>query len=52
MPDGGAGKATPGLGMGIVEALARQLDARVERSGGLNGAGTSVSITHGPSARR
>jgi chemotaxis protein methyltransferase CheR len=52
MPDGGAGKGTPGLGMGIVEALARQLDARVERSEGLNGAGTSVSITHGPSARR
>lgn len=58
MPDGGAematpgegvpGKGRPGLGTGIVEALARQLDARVERSIGLHGVGTSVSITHGP----
>ena len=47
MPDGGADEVMPGLGTGIVEALARQLDARVERAMGLNGAGTSVSITHG-----
>jgi two-component sensor histidine kinase len=48
MPDGGADTVTPGLGTDIVEALATQLDARVERSVGLNGVGTSVSITHGP----
>jgi two-component sensor histidine kinase len=39
--------ATPGLGTGIVEALARQFDARVETSTGSNGIGTMVSITHG-----
>jgi two-component sensor histidine kinase len=48
MPDGGADTVTPGLGTDIVEALATQLDARVERSVGLNGVGMSVSITHGP----
>ena len=48
MPDGGADTVTPGLGTDIIEALATHLDARVERSVGLNGVGTSVSITHGP----
>jgi chemotaxis protein methyltransferase CheR len=37
--------ATPGLGTSIVQALARQLDGRVEISAALPG--TSVSITHG-----
>ena len=50
LPNGCADKGTPGLGTGIVEALARQLDGRVERSPGLNGIGTSVSIVHGPFA--
>jgi two-component sensor histidine kinase len=47
-PNGGGDTRTPGLGTSIVDALARQLDSRVERSRGLNGLGTSVSITHGP----
>jgi two-component sensor histidine kinase len=47
MQNRGPDKATPGLGTSIVEALAKQLDGRVERSMGLNGVGTSVSITHG-----
>ena len=38
-------KITPGLGTSIVEALARQLDGRVEIS--MAPHGTSVSITHG-----
>lgn len=42
----GPGRATAGLGMGIVEALAQQLDGRVETSMGPN-AGTLVTITHG-----
>lgn len=37
----------PGQGAGIVEALAHQLRARVERSAGPGGAGTSVSVAHG-----
>jgi chemotaxis protein methyltransferase CheR len=37
--------ATPGLGTSIVQALARQLDGRLEISAALPG--TSVSITHG-----
>ena len=37
--------ATPGLGTSIVQALARQLDGRMEISPALPG--TSVSITHG-----
>jgi len=37
--------AAPGLGTSIVQALARQLDGRVEISPVLPG--TSVSITHG-----
>lgn len=39
------GKASPGLGTGIVEALAKQLEGRVETS--MEPDGTSVSITHG-----
>jgi PAS domain S-box-containing protein len=42
-------KATPGLGTIIVEALAKQLDARVEVA--RNPQGTTVSITHGTSDR-
>ena len=42
-------KTTPGLGMIIVEALAKQLDARVEVV--RNPHGTTVSITHGTSDR-
>ena len=42
-------KATPGLGTIIVEALAKQLDARVEIA--RNPRGTTVSITHGTSDR-
>ena len=38
-------KTTPGLGTSIVEALAKQLDGRVEIS--MAPHGTSVSITHG-----
>jgi two-component sensor histidine kinase len=40
--------AAPGLGTSIVQALARQLDGRVEISAALPG--TSVSITHGASS--
>lgn len=36
--------AKPGLGTGIVEALANQLDARIETEGGYPG--TTVSIVH------
>lgn len=43
-------KAGPGLGTGIVEALARQLEGRVKISMGSNG--TSVSITHGTLSSR
>ena len=42
-------KATPGLGTIIVEALAKQLDARVEIA--RNPQGTTVSVTHGTSDR-
>ena len=42
-------KATPGLGTIIVEALAKQLDARVEVA--RSPQGTTVSITHGTSDR-
>ena len=42
----GAGKATPGLGTSIVEALAKQLDGRVEISRTVPH-GMTVSITHG-----
>ena len=37
--------AATGLGTGIVAALVRQLDGRIETSTGLNGLGTWVSIT-------
>lgn len=40
-------KATSGLGTIIVEALAKQRDARVETTRNLHG--TTVSITHGMS---
>ncbi len=45
-PARGADKATPGLGTGIVEALARQLDGHVEISRTIP-RGMTVSITHG-----
>lgn len=46
VPKDGAGKATPGLGTSIVEALARQLDGRV----GISRTpphGMTVSVVHG-----
>lgn len=43
------GHAHTGLGTGIVEALATQIDARVEIGSGPQG--TTVSITHGKSPR-
>jgi two-component sensor histidine kinase len=45
-PDGNArvGKSKPGLGTSIVNALAQQLDARVDVSTGPRG--TTVSVTH------
>jgi len=43
--DDGRGKATPGLGTSIVEALAKQLDGQVEISKTLPH-GMTVSITH------
>jgi two-component sensor histidine kinase len=51
--DNGIGKpidgadAAPGLGTGIVDALAKQLDGHVEISKGPNGVGTQVAIVHG-----
>jgi two-component sensor histidine kinase len=42
------GNAHTGLGTGIVEALAKQIDARVDIGSGPHG--TMVSITHGKSA--
>jgi chemotaxis protein methyltransferase CheR len=44
-PEACLDRAPPGLGTSIVQALARQLDGRVEVSDALPG--TSVSITHG-----
>jgi chemotaxis protein methyltransferase CheR len=44
-PDGSADKTLPGLGTSIVEALAKQLDSRVEIS--RDPYGTMVSVTHG-----
>lgn len=38
--------AAPGLGTGIVDALAKQLDGHVETSRGPNGVGTQVAIVH------
>ncbi|HSM39434.1 MAG TPA: sensor histidine kinase [Afifellaceae bacterium] len=43
-PNGDGNPAATGLGTGIVMALVRQLDGRIETSKGLNGLGTSVSI--------
>jgi chemotaxis protein methyltransferase CheR len=45
-PADGAEKAMPGLGTGIVEALARQLDGRVDISRTVPH-GMTVSIVHG-----
>jgi two-component sensor histidine kinase len=45
-PDDGAPKTVPGLGTNIIEALAKQLDARIE--GTMDAAGTTVSIIHSP----
>ncbi|CAN5315797.1 histidine kinase dimerization/phosphoacceptor domain -containing protein [soil metagenome] len=44
--DGGAGKSPPGLGTSIVEALAKQLEGRVDTSKTVPH-GMTVSITHG-----
>jgi len=41
-----APKTVPGLGTNLIEALAKQLDARVE--GTMDDTGTIVSITHSP----
>jgi len=55
-PKTGLDKTNPGLGTRIIEALAKQLDARVDVSTGPRG--TTVSISHGmfasrlPAARR
>ncbi|WP_265519603.1 sensor histidine kinase [Nitratireductor luteus] len=43
--EGTTDKASPGLGTGIVEALAKQLEGRVNIS--MGSGGTTVSITHG-----
>ena len=45
-PDDGAPKTVRGLGTNLIEALAKQLDARVE--GTMDATGTIVSITHAP----
>lgn len=45
-PDDASPKAVPGLGTNLIEALARQLDARVERT--IEATGMIVSITHAP----
>ena len=45
IPHGGAEKIVPGLGTSIVEALAKQLDARVAIS--MTPQGTRVTLTHG-----
>ena len=49
-PESHTDKAAPGLGTTIIEALAKQLDARMEVS--MDPHGTTVSITHGPFADR
>jgi two-component sensor histidine kinase len=46
----GVGESKPGLGTSIVEALGRQLGARVEVASGLRG--TEVSVTHGTFSSR
>jgi len=45
-PNGDPNPAATGLGTGIVAALVKQLDGRLETSTGLNGVGTRVSITN------
>jgi two-component sensor histidine kinase len=45
-PDDGAAKTVPGLGTNLIEALAKQLDAGVERR--MDATGTIISITHAP----
>lgn len=45
-PDGGAVRTTPGLGTSIVEALAKQLEAKVKMSKTVPH-GLTVSIAHG-----
>ena len=49
-PDDSVQITTSGLGTNIIDALAKQLDARVE--GVMNASGTSVLITHAPFASR
>lgn len=49
-PEGPADRKNPGLGTTIVEALAKQLDARVEVV--MDSRGTTVSITHAQFAPR
>jgi two-component sensor histidine kinase len=43
-PDVGAGGSKPGLGTSLIQALAKQLDARVETAS--DSSGTAVSMTH------
>jgi two-component sensor histidine kinase len=45
-PDDNAPETVPGLGTNLVEALANQLEGRVERR--MDASGTVVSITHAP----
>ncbi|HUF44192.1 MAG TPA: histidine kinase dimerization/phosphoacceptor domain -containing protein [Aestuariivirgaceae bacterium] len=45
-PEDDAPKTVPGLGTNLIEALAKQLDARVEST--MDATGTIVSITHAP----
>jgi two-component sensor histidine kinase len=49
-PEGRSDKTSPRLGTTIVEALAKQLDARVDVL--MDPYGTTVSITHAPFASR
>jgi len=49
-PEGESDRTTPGLGTTIVEALAKQLDARAETLTTKHG--RTVSITHGPFSSR
>ena len=49
-PEGDLDKTNPGLGTSIIEALARQLNARVDVL--MDPHGTTVSITHAPFASR
>jgi PAS domain S-box-containing protein len=49
-PEGHSDKINPGLGTTIIEALAKQLDARLDVL--MDPRGTTVSITHAPFASR